>query len=60
MHILAESTVKHDYSKLYGLGPGLLVLSQALLNNADMPAEAGPYLLRLAEVTSGTAFFGTI
>ncbi len=52
--------VRDEQSKLYRLGPGLLVLSRALLSNADMLAESGPYLLRLAEVTSSTAFFGTI
>lgn len=51
---------RDEHSKVYALGPGLLVLSRALLSNADMLAEAGPHLLRLAEATLATAFFGTI
>ncbi len=52
--------VKNEHTKIYGLGPRLLGLSRALLDQTDFAHEAGPYLARLVEATGCTALLGLI
>lgn len=52
--------VRNEQSKLYTPGPGLLVLSRALLDNTDLATDAAPYLVELAQVTGATSFLGAI
>lgn len=51
---------KNDRTKTYTLGPRLLTLSRALLDQTDLAHEAGPYLTRLVESTGCTALLGLI
>ena len=47
-------------TKTYSLGPGLIFLSQRVLDSLDYPDIAAPFLENLARETSGTAAFGLI
>lgn len=52
--------IRSEYSKVYRLGPGLLVLSRALLEHTDIAGSAGPYLRSLADATRSTALLGSV
>lgn len=47
-------------SKTYALGPGLLFLSNKLLNNLDVREVVAPILRELSHKTNSTAFLGLI
>jgi DNA-binding IclR family transcriptional regulator len=49
-----DLVTKSDQDKTYALGPALLLLSRALLDQADLPQAAAPFLDELAQ-TSGTS-----
>ena len=51
---------RSDRSKTYGLGPGLLTLSRALLDHTDLAHEAAPYLDDLVGATGCTALLGLV
>ena len=50
----SDLVTKSDRDKTYALGPALLLLSRALLDHADLPQAAAPFLDELAQ-TSGTS-----
>jgi DNA-binding IclR family transcriptional regulator len=52
--------IRSEYSKVYRLGPGLLVLSRALLEHTDIASSAGPFLRNLADATGSTALLGSV
>ncbi len=61
------STLKHfelvdqdPQQKTYSLGPGLVFLSQRMLDSLDYPDIVAPFLENLVRATSGTAAFGLI
>ncbi len=47
-------------SKIYRLGPGLLVLSRSVLDHNDLATQAAPFLQRLATATGSTTLLGSI
>lgn len=51
---------KDPVTKCYSLGPGVLELSQAFLDNASFRRAAGPVLSALAAETSSTALLGLV
>jgi DNA-binding IclR family transcriptional regulator len=51
---------KDPVAKTYALGPGLLVLSRAVLDSADPRQVAGPYLRELSAATESTALLGMV
>jgi DNA-binding IclR family transcriptional regulator len=51
---------KDPRNKTYTLGPGLLVLSRAVLDGTDLVRAADPYLTDLADATGATALLGLI
>jgi DNA-binding IclR family transcriptional regulator len=51
---------KDPRSTTYTLGPGLLVLSRAVLDGTDLVRAADPYLTDLADATGATALLGLI
>jgi DNA-binding IclR family transcriptional regulator len=56
----AGLVAKNERSKMYGLGPGLLTLSRALLDHTDLAHEAAPYLDDLVAATGCTALLGLV
>ncbi len=55
----ANLVTKSEHDKTYSLGPGLLLLSRALLDQTDLTRSAAPFLAELA-VAPGTLAFMTI
>ncbi len=51
---------RRDATKAYRLGPSLLSLSRALLDQADLTEATAPYLEPLAAATDSTVFLGLI
>jgi len=52
--------VRDDRTKNFSLGPNLLLLSRALINNTDLARAATPYLERLAAETGCSNHLGVI
>jgi DNA-binding IclR family transcriptional regulator len=52
--------VRDDRTKNYALGPSLLLLSRALINNTDLAKAASPYLERLAAETGCSLHLGVV
>jgi DNA-binding IclR family transcriptional regulator len=52
--------LREPTSKTYSLGPGLLALSRAVLDNNDLRSLAAPYLDTLARETRSTALLGLV
>ena len=55
-----ELVEQDPQTKTYSLGPGLIFLSQRVLNNLSYPEIATPFLETLAKDMDGTAAFGLI
>ncbi len=55
----ANLVTKNEHDKTYSLGPGVLLLSRALLDQTDLTRAAAPFLEELA-VASGTLAFLTL
>jgi DNA-binding IclR family transcriptional regulator len=51
---------RDDRSKNYALGPNLLLLSRALINNTDLARAATPYLEEMAAKTGCSVHMGVI
>ncbi len=56
----ADLVTKSDQDKTYALGPALLLLSRALLDQADLPQAAGPFLEELAQTPGTSAILSLI
>jgi DNA-binding IclR family transcriptional regulator len=56
----AGLVVRDDRTKNYSLGPNLLLLSRALINNTDLARAARPYLEALAAKTGCSLHLGVI
>ena len=56
----ADLVTKSDQDKTYALGPALLLLSRALLDQADLPQAAGPFLQELAQTPGTSAILSLI
>ncbi len=56
----AGLVTRNDRSKNYRLGPGLLTLSRALLDQNDLSHVSAPYLAELVRATGGVALLGLI
>lgn len=52
--------VRNEDSKLYRLGPSLLVLSRAVLEQTNLASSARPHLRRLADATGSTALLASV
>jgi len=52
--------VRNEAGKTYALGPGLLVLSRAVLDHSDLRSGVAPFLERLARATGCTALLGVV
>jgi IclR family acetate operon transcriptional repressor len=55
-----DLVLREPTAKTYTLGPGLLVLSRAVLDNNDLRYLAAPYLDTLAQETRSTALLGLV
>ena len=51
---------REERTKNYALGPNLLLLSRALINNTDLARAATPYLEKLAAVTGCSVHMGVV
>ncbi len=51
---------RDEEGRRYGLGPGLIALGRAVLDNLNFKEVADPLLARLARETGSPAFFGLI
>jgi len=56
----AGLVTRDDRSKNYSLGPNLLLLSRALINNTDLATAAAPYLEELAGKTRCSVHLGVV
>jgi len=56
----AGLVTRDDRSKNYALGPNLLLLSRALINNTDLARAATPYLEELAAKTGCSIHLGVV
>jgi len=56
----AGLVTRDDRTKNYALGPNLLLLSRALINNTDLARAATPYLERLAAETGCSVHMGVV
>lgn len=56
----ADLVVRDERTKNYGLGPSLLVLSRAFINNTDLAKAATPYLDELAGQTGCSIHLGVV
>jgi len=56
----AGLVAKNERQKTFSLGPGLLLLSRALLDRTDLTQAAGPFLEQLAAVPGSCAFLAMI
>jgi DNA-binding IclR family transcriptional regulator len=52
--------VRDERTKNYGLGPNLLLLSRALINNTDLARAATPYLEEIAAKTGCSLHLGVV
>jgi|LSQX01.2.fsa_nt_gb DNA-binding IclR family transcriptional regulator len=56
----AGLVTRNDRTKNYRLGPNVLLLSRALINNTDIGQEAAPYLEELAAQTGCSIHLGVV
>lgn len=56
----ADLITRNDPEKTYSLGPGLLVLSRALLDQTDLTRAAAPFLAELAVLPGSCSFLALI
>jgi DNA-binding IclR family transcriptional regulator len=56
----AGLVMRSDRTKNYRLGPNVLLLSQALINNTDLGLAASPYLEQLAAETGCSVHMGVV